>query len=223
MGYRERALPGGGAVTCVWSRDVEETAELRIVPDGCVDLMFDGTRLWVAGPDTHAHVALSPPSSSVGARVHPGATARALGVAADEIRDGRVDLADIWPAARVRQVTEQLGDASGTRARQVVLARALTTKVEQDPVERAVLGGGPVPEIADQLGLSVRQLHRRCTVAFGYGPSTVHKVMRFQRALGLARKGLRLADVAAVTGFSDQAHLARDVRALAGVPMGQLL
>jgi AraC-like DNA-binding protein len=48
-------------------------------------------------------------------------------------------------------------------------------------------------------------------------------VLRFQRALRLARAGGRLADVAAVVGYADQAHMARDTRRLAGVPLTDLL
>ena len=59
--------------------------------------------------------------------------------------------------------------------------------------------------------------------AFGYGPKTLHQVLRFQRALRLARAGGRLSDVAAVVGYADQAHMARDTRRLAGVPITELL
>jgi AraC-like DNA-binding protein len=103
------------------------------------------------------------------------------------------------------------------------MANALSVEDDPDPVVRAVLSGGDVATIADAVGLSERQLHRRCLTAFGYGPKTVHKVLRFQRALRLARKGIPLAEVAATAGYSDQPHLARDVRSLAGVPMSGLL
>ena len=223
MAYQESPPPRRGVLACVWTRDVTQAAEFRIVPDGCVDLIWNGHHLWVAGPDTQAHVSVTTPGRLVGARLVPGAAARALGVAADELRDGRVALADLWPSAHVRRLTEQLAATSETVVAQDILATALTADSEPDPVVRAVLGGGPVAAIAGQLGLSARQVHRRSAVAFGYGPKTVQKVLRFQRALGLARKGRLLADVAAAAGYSDQAHLARDVRALAGVPMGQLL
>ncbi len=43
------------------------------------------------------------------------------------------------------------------------------------------------------------------------------------RALDSARAGRPYAEVAAETGYADQAHLAREVKALAGVPLGALL
>lgn len=66
-------------------------------------------------------------------------------------------------------------------------------------------------------------MHRRSLTAFGYGPKTLARVLRLQRALALARAGVPYADTAARTGFADQAHLARDVRELAGMPLGELL
>jgi len=48
-------------------------------------------------------------------------------------------------------------------------------------------------------------------------------VLRFQRALGLVRAGRAFADAAIDAGYADQPHLAREVRALAGVPLGTLL
>ncbi|WP_461029927.1 helix-turn-helix domain-containing protein, partial [Streptomyces sparsus] len=68
-----------------------------------------------------------------------------------------------------------------------------------------------------------RQLHRRAVRAFGYGPKTLARVLRLERALTLARAGLPFARVAADAGYADQAHLAREVKALAGVPLTTLL
>jgi AraC-like DNA-binding protein len=66
-------------------------------------------------------------------------------------------------------------------------------------------------------------LHRRSLDAFGYGPKTLARMLRLQRALAAARSGVPLADTAMRTGFADQAHLSREVRALAGIPLGGLL
>jgi AraC-like DNA-binding protein len=49
------------------------------------------------------------------------------------------------------------------------------------------------------------------------------RVIRFGRALEEIRSGAPLAQVAASCGYADQAHLSREVRALAGTtPMGLL-
>jgi AraC-like DNA-binding protein len=65
-------------------------------------------------------------------------------------------------------------------------------------------------------------LHRRCRDAFGYGPSVLRRIVRFQGALRLAGQGVPFATTAARAGYADQAHLAREVRALAGVSLGEL-
>jgi AraC-like DNA-binding protein len=49
-------------------------------------------------------------------------------------------------------------------------------------------------------------------------PKTLDRILRFQRFLGLARQSAepRLADLAFEAGYSDQAHLTREVRRLSG-------
>ncbi len=81
----------------------------------------------------------------------------------------------------------------------------------------------PVRGLADEIGLSERQLHRRCLSTFGYGAKTLHRVLRFQDALRRARAGDDLARVAHESGYADQAHMARDVSALAGTTMTTLI
>jgi AraC-like DNA-binding protein len=76
--------------------------------------------------------------------------------------------------------------------------------------------------IASRVGLSTRQLQRRSTTAFGYGTKTLGRVLRLQQALALIRRGARVADSAARIGYADQSHLARDVKDLSGVTLGQL-
>ncbi|MGA8112038.1 MAG: helix-turn-helix domain-containing protein, partial [Actinocatenispora sp.] len=98
------------------------------------------------------------------------------------------------------------------------------------PPDRALLWvagrlrlGESVTVTARETGFSERQLRRRCHAGFGYGAKTLARIYRLQRALAAARAGTSFGTVAADAGFADQAHLARDVKALTGVPLGQLL
>lgn len=235
--YREAPPPSHLAplVACVWVRTVREgTQRARVVPDACLDLMWiteggDG-RLVLAGPDTRAHMTtLGPGAAIAGVRFAPGAASAVLGVPADALRDERPALADLWG----RPETERLAAlaASATQPERA-LAEAVTARATLPPdpamrhVARVLLEGehpAPVRGLADHLGLSERQLHRRSTVAFGYGPKMLHRVLRFQRALAQARTGRDLARVAHDCGYADQPHLARDVRALAGTSLTTLL
>jgi AraC-like DNA-binding protein len=86
-----------------------------------------------------------------------------------------------------------------------------------------------VESLRRELDLSERQLLRRCTVAFGYGPATWHRILRLQRFLELAGETHTdgrvpgLAELAQQAGYADQQHLARDARAIArATPTGLL-
>jgi AraC-like DNA-binding protein len=83
--------------------------------------------------------------------------------------------------------------------------------------------GTPVAVMADRLGFSARQLHRRCLPAFGYGPRLLARVLRLGRSLEAARAGAPLAQVAADCGYADQAQLSREVRDLTGSSPTRLL
>ena len=78
-----------------------------------------------------------------------------------------------------------------------------------------------VESLRRELDLSERRLLRRCTVAFGYGPATLRRILRLQRFLELAGethtdgKVPGLAELAQRAGYADQQHLARDARAIA--------
>ncbi|GAA4371616.1 DUF6597 domain-containing transcriptional factor [Actinomadura sp. NPDC048032] len=222
--YREYRTPG---LACSWTAELPPDAEpfvQRVLPDGCVDLIWAGGGILVAGPDTGPMPAVMRPGEEIAAvRFAPGAAPPVLGVPADALRDARVPLRELWggEADRLAEAVAAAGD------RRAALVEALRARMgPADPLVAAMAGRlaeGSVREAADELGLGERQLRRRSLAAFGYGPKTLQRVLRFQRALGLARAGRPLAEVAFAAGYADQAHLAHEVRALAGAPVRALL
>lgn len=225
--YEERPSRLTGAV--VWQRTAEDPAVRPVLPDGCMDLLFSEGRLLVAGPDTRAYVPEGPPRAWAGIRFFPGTAPALLGVPAHELRDARVELADLWPAARVRRLRTRVEAAPdpATALEGIALDRAAQAAPALDPLLHRLVAcldaGRPVAATAVELGIGARQLHRRCLTAFGYGPKTLARILRLQRALALARSGVPHAETAARAGYADQPHLARDVRELAGVTLGELL
>jgi AraC-like DNA-binding protein len=222
--YRELEwdLPAG----VLWTRSAANTTGVvRIMPDGCIDLIWADGELFVAGPDTVAHDAPAGPTY-VGVRFHPGWAPTLLGVPADELRDGRVPLGAVWGGADVRRLAA--AEAAGAVATLTAAVRERLRRVgPPEPIIRRLAqglrAGHRVSALAARLGLSERQLHRRSLASFGYGPKTLARVLRFDRALALARDGMPYASVAATAGYADQAHLAREVRSLAGVPLNALV
>jgi AraC-like DNA-binding protein len=239
VSYREFAPRRAPAdvVACVWERTAQPgTAGDRaaaVLPDGCVDLVWNGERLLVAGPDTRpAPTPRRPGQAFAGLRFPPGLAGPALGLPASELRDLRVELADLWGGAAA-PLADRLAAADGA-ARLRLLEDAVLARLPRmrrpDPLVLAAaraLGrpGTRVGSLARVLGASDRQLRRRFAEDVGYGPKVLDRVLRFQRFLGrrAAADGDGLARLAAELGFADQAHLTRECRALAGLTPGQLL
>ncbi|MFJ9706733.1 helix-turn-helix domain-containing protein [Streptomyces sp. NPDC101234] len=219
--YRERASRLAGAV--VWENTVAGAG--RVLPDGCMDLLWHEGRLLVAGPDTRAYVTEGVPGVWAGLRFYPGTAPAFLGVPAHELLDQRVELIDLWPASVVRRLRARVDRADDPAAalEEIALERAMPPDPLLSRLVEALDEGRSVSATADELGLGARQLHRRSLASFGYGPKTLARVLRMQRALSLARAGVPLAETAVLAGYADQPHLSRDVRELAGVPLTGLL
>jgi AraC-like DNA-binding protein len=221
VAYEEHAPPPDlrHVACCVWSRSGTGAATL-VLPDGCIDIVVRGGRAVVAGPDTGpVSVPLAAGERVTGLRLWPGAAAAALGIPADELRDRRVALAELWGAA---------GTEAGERGEDgpAALADALRARIAGAQADPRVLAAArriarapatPVPALAAAVGLGERQLRRRFTGAVGYGPKTFARVARFRAALALLRAGEPPAGAAAAAGFADQAHLTRELGALAGL------
>lgn len=220
--YRERAsmLPH----VIAWRSQVEPgAAPTRVLPDGCLDIIWQSGHVFVAGPDTTAQ---APGRAPVGTRFFAlrfgsGTGPGVLGLPASELTDRQVPLDALWPAADVRRLAEASDPMAALEA--AAAARWRSPDRAMVALAEAARAGEPVAGFADRAGLSARHLQRRSRAAFGYAPKTLHRVLRLQRAVALARDGQTFALVAADAGYADQAHLAREVRALAGVPLSTLL
>lgn len=233
-GYTEWPAPAGlrYAIACLWAQVTPDDSARRglVLPDACADLIWEpGRGAYVAGPDTGPAPTEMPAGTIIiGVRFRPGAGGPALGVPLSELRDQRIGLSELRRGEARRLPGTLDPDAALVRALDVAAGlvaegapdRALTRAAEllEDPQART-------EEVAERIGLSERQLRRRCHEAVGYGPKTLQRVLRFRRFVaqidaaawpprGPARD---LAAIAARAGYADQAHLTRECRTLAGL------
>ncbi|MCP2177289.1 helix-turn-helix domain-containing protein [Williamsia maris] len=218
IGYRERRSSRLPAT--IWSRWCPPGAS-TVRPDGCMDLIVDGSRIFVAGPDTvpQRHETTEP-TTLTAIRFAPGIAPLVLGVPAAQFRDRRVDVADI--SAAMASGWEEFVATSPTpgNALEALAARAVAHAGGVPgwipPTVTAVRTGASVADVADRLGLSARQLHRRCVDHFGYGPKMLQRILRVDDAMRSLRAGTALSDTAHRHGYADYAHMFRDFRSVAG-------
>ena len=121
--HRPGAIRSGGSVGVVGYRELQPPAPLRelvetawvvdgpgdavrVLPDGCMDLIRMHGRVVVAGPDTTASVSARGPEPFAGLRFRPGVLPRLLGVPAAELRDQRIALDDLGTVAGGRPLAE---------------------------------------------------------------------------------------------------------------------
>jgi AraC-like DNA-binding protein len=207
-------------VGCTWEQVTGTGQQQRVVPDGCVDLIWAGGRLSIAGPDTRPRVVtLAPGSRLVGARLRPGVAGAVLGLPASELRDVSPDAADVLGRDVAAALLETLAAGSDPH---MLLLRAVELRGGRgpDPLVRAavVALGRPrvrVDRVAAELGVSSRQLQRRVGDAVGYGPKMLQRVLRFRRLQALP--SAPLVELALDAGYADQAHMTAEVSRLAGV------
>ncbi|HEX7981285.1 MAG TPA: AraC family transcriptional regulator, partial [Gemmatimonadaceae bacterium] len=225
----------------------EGTAPSPIVPDACSDVVIVGKATpHVAGPATVTqHVLVPAGTTVVGIRFRPGATRLAFGCDADELRDADPELAAVCSSA-ARALADSLGRAqdaddptSALRSALEAWARArISSRIDRDAAalraaRRLVIDRtATVRDVARDFGWSERRLHREITATCGYGPKTLQRIVRLQRALRASRAGVAtrppslaptLSRLAFDAGYSDQAHMTREFRDLTGFTPRQLL
>jgi len=221
VGYREFPPPTAlrDLVERAWVVD-GPPEQVRVLPDGCMDLMRMGGRIMVAGPDTTASVSARDGEPFVGLRFHPGILPRLLGVPASEFLNERVPLSDLQDGhSQHRSLTELAVELASEEPRGETAPWSLTLLGH---VTSRPAAGSAVADVAREIGWSNRTMQRQCTAIYGYGPATLRRILRFRRALRLLDDGLPYIEVAACAGYADQPHLHRDVREFAGVPLAAL-
>jgi AraC-like DNA-binding protein len=201
-----------------------------VMPDATMDLQWINGRFRIAGPDKDPKLEILPAGTTViGFRFRPAVAAAWLGVPASEILGQRPPLTELWGAKAGRLAGNipggsDVGELTGRLA--TILAQQTPGPRTGDRAMQAVydlVRAGPpvgvplVPWLGRALAMSERTLRRRFDECFGYGPKTLHRILRYQRYLQMARATNEpTAMLAAEAGYADQAHLIGESRRLSG-------
>jgi AraC-like DNA-binding protein len=236
--YREYrpAAAVASAVACTWDGVAVWPRNMRLLPDGCLDLVWDGQHARAVRPTAvPVRRAIGETTHVTGVRIRPGWAAVILGVPARDLPEV-ADLADAWRPACARRLETALAASATPAQRRVILTRAIAGRLADSPgCHPGVLAavrvlGTPTATAADaasRASLSTRQLRRLFDDHVGLPPKTLQTILRFQRFrawLAVPRRMHNpLGQAAAECGYFDHAHLCRDCLRLAGVTPSTLL
>jgi AraC-like DNA-binding protein len=232
-------------VRALWSLEGDDPAPAadRILPDGCMELVFhlgtpfsswddDGREAGqpaalLVGQQTHAlRVRPSQRAAVVGVRFHPGGAWPFLRVPQHQLCGRLPALADVSPA--LARDAERLHDARDLGAAVAALASRLAAlAVSFDRPDRRITacvsaiassaGAVTVDDLARHCGIGARQLERLFRDTVGLAPRTLGRLARFQAALRACEGGAPLSAAGLSAGYADQAHFTREFRRVSGL------
>ena len=243
--YREvkPSIPLVPYVQCYWSITAASAPPVlnRICPDGCADIIVDLSatlpmggspgvgRCYAVGTMRRAaRIPLAGAIHLVGVRFRPGTAGAIFGLPMHQLTDKTAPLPDLWGEAT--DLGACLAEAATSfdrvgRLERFLLARLHRVREPASVVRQAIRfvartgGTRSVRELEQVVGLGGRHLERHFRDAVGISPKSFARVVRFRRAVAAMQQSATIPwpRLAAEAGYYDQAHLIREVRALADV------
>jgi len=218
-----------GLVKAFWTLDArgrDGWISHQATPDGCIELIrrlsgrsrWDGDQPeWFAVGLSDAPIAfqISADARFAAIRLWPW-TWHLLSDVPVAALHGRWLPIDEPPLARLCAALPDMDEAEA-----LLVSRLGASAAETQRIGRAVLDAASVAEMSRATGLAPRRLQRWFAARVGMPPRHYLRLLRFQKAFEQVPGQDSLAGHAAVQGFADQAHMAREFRAMAGVPATQ--
>jgi AraC-like DNA-binding protein len=222
-----------------WDLPDGRLGEVTLLPHPCLNLIFDGGVVMVAGVGRER---FSYPYSGrgrvFGVKFRPGAFLPFLGEPVSRLTDGYRPLATLWGPDGAAALAAELGAAADLDALAAVAERHLRAHRPAPDEEVARVGEivhvllhdrsiRRVEEVAERFALSARSLQRLFHRYVGVSPKWVLQRYRLhEAAFRLAESATdpeahpRWPEVAVELGYFDQSHFIRDFTRAVGIPPG---
>ncbi len=232
-------------IECYWSwRFLPEGQELEaILPDASPELIVHigeppkrlrASGQWVRQPRAFLicaatrslQIAADHPIDMFAIRFRPWGVGVFSTLPMNQMIDVETPPADVFGTDGTK-LTEGLAQATNTHLRVDIANRVFRMMAQPQSVmveyaialSKSIAGGTTKSsDIANTLGVSERTLRRLWRNLTGIEYRKFTTLMRFHRAVTMVDAGLDLSAVAAECGYSDQPHMAREVKRIAGLP-----
>lgn len=175
------------------------------------------------------------PSGAIGLiaiRLKPEAAPRFLHGSMGAFANAKIGLADMLKRHAVCTLEDQVAQARTSAERVALVTHFLHKHLRQSDPDPLVshaakhLRVSPtlrIGPLARELGISERGFSRRFRAVFGVSPKEFARSARLEQVLAARASGLAWADVSCACGFTDQAHMINDTRAILGASPERVL
>jgi len=232
-------------VACYWTVNFHwsDSGKLhRIIPDGCVDIIFDlrapsfSKGAIVTGlMTTFETMNLTQNYSLFGIRFFADKARRFFQYPVSEMIGYRVYLEDIW-GKEAKSVTEEVQSANEVseiieRVEAILLRRLHRGESESDQLLQSSMqimyasqGNLSIRAMADKLSYSERHVRRMFHKELGISPKELLSIIQFQSLLQELNKNsaASFADIAVKCGYYDQPHFIRNFKRYYGLAPNQV-
>lgn len=222
--------------------------QVRVLPDTCVELFFNYTLTPIAVIDQQLYkrsivsfrlsrpvdVQMRKGAGCLAVCFHPGMAYPFIPMPMHLFRDSTVNFIDLWNGA-TSGLEDKLAGIPNDEERSMAVQAFLLGQMECDKHDPQVAyclhkaqltrGSIAVRKLAEETGLSQRQLSRRFHQNVGLSPKEYLGVCRFNSSLQYLAgyPGMSLTEIAHLSGYYDQAHCIRDYKVYAGHSPGEVV
>lgn len=235
-GYHETLAPPSAArsVEAVWSFVATTRGTTLVLPDGRCDVIArygasGAVTPVLTGPATAPYrVEYQRGDTWVGLRLRPDHGARlwgnGLATAANRVLRGNDALAALPALAPICAVSANIGHITACLLRLDLGASKAPAEVSRG-IDALHLSGGRLllPDLARLMGCTPRHAARLFGLWVGLPPKTYARLVQFQRAVAMLRRGgIGLTDAALEAGFADHSHMTRSLQRFGGFAPSRL-
>jgi AraC-like DNA-binding protein len=204
------------------------TSTWRVVADAAPHLIATMTKtdrgpraavMLVGARSTAADIDVSRRLLTVGVRLKPGTLPALVNFAARELTDRSLPAASVFSGTLLHDVQISADAPAHLIACELsdLVRRAAHGHTANCALPEAAAGSARVAEVAARLRSPSRTLREIAMRDVGLGPKRMLRIYRLHAALAAARsRRTTWAHIALGSGFADQAHLIREMRALLG-------